>query len=73
MRAANGTDLPLSSQLILFMFFTSCLYSSRVPTSADNFLFLPRCTRICQFLGFSGVRAVTQAWSLTGSTGDPGR
>jgi hypothetical protein len=52
------------------MLFTSCLCSSRVPKSADFFLLLPRRTRNCQFLGSSRVRAMTQAWSLDGRTGD---
>src|SRR5580704_1770549 len=46
------------------MLFTSCLYSFRVPKSADSFLLLPRRTRICQFLGSSGVRAVTSGPGL---------
>ena len=41
----------LSSRFISFILFTSYLCCSMVPKALDNFLFLPRCTRI------SGLRA----------------
>ena len=76
--AASGKDLHCSSQFILFMLFTSCLYLSKVPRAGDSFLFLPRriwiwasrrdppesgpVTQPGVSMGSTGDQAVSPAW-----------